>query len=260
MKEHAVSCYAILSRNNICENNILSILSTKVHRKKGPQRSNWCRILALAESLQRFPNARFFIYLDHDACVRNMNLSVGNFLQTSNITLNAHSCEVSKKLALDDDDDGILPTIWPWVNTHWGCTATSKTRNAFKLSNSKFITKVIIFHALIPCTVAGTMIFRRSEELPILLRDWWKRANDQGRCDRKQPFDQGPFTCAMDTDLWAPHVKTLAEDSFADEANNFVFHRCGSCNWLPPLNQMIMNRWGEFQFQLSYLILFLNAH
>ena len=175
--------------------------------------------------MERVPSSAFFLYLDTDAGVRDMSLTLHHWLsggsdpqqQRGGAVLmqplpvvkrtkawrNTHVkklCDgcprcnnASTVRALDADaETGVQPTMWAWPNTHWGCKAS-----------------------------AGSLIFHRSKYFTARFLDsWWLTA---GRSTCAQPFDQGPMVCLMENPTFTPYFKLLAEDSFEDNPANYVY-------------------------------------
>jgi len=84
-----------------------------------PQGSHWCKVIALSDAMTDFPNADTFVWLDTDAAIRKMGMSLPEFMQSSNI-----------KVEQNCDHAGSIPkehyNIWSWVNVQkWGCSATT---------------------------------------------------------------------------------------------------------------------------------------
>jgi len=89
------------------------------HDKSGnPLGSHWCKVIAISDAMDDFPETNTFVWLDTDAAFRNMNTSVLEFMQSSNI------------MSTPCHHEGVKPThhynIWSFMNKHkWGCLATT---------------------------------------------------------------------------------------------------------------------------------------
>lgn len=174
------------------------------HPTGAPVISKWCRLPALFDAMRRYSRQTYFMYLDNDAVVRNMRLPLAEWLASARLTnqtaVGDRKCHPTAQRALDEP----RATLWAWANTHWGCAATS-----------------------------GSFVVRGGRTADGLLNLWWKQADKSSLGDKscQDPYDQAPFVC----DIQRPHphfVKVLSEDSFADEPDHYVIHRCGDCSWL----------------------------
>ena len=141
--------------------------------------------------MERVPSSAFFLYLDTDAGVRDMSLTLHHWLsggsdpqqqrggavlmqplpavdskrgwRHADVEKLCDGCPLcnnaSTVRALDADaETGVQPTMWAWPNTHWGCKAS-----------------------------AGSLIFHRSVKTDRFLWYWWHQA---GMKACAQPFDQ----------------------------------------------------------------------
>ena len=132
--------------------------------------------------MERVPSSAFFLYLDTDAGVRDMSLTLHHWLSGGAMLMQPLPAVESKRgwrhagvkklcdgcppcnnastvRALDADaETGVRPTMWAWPNTHWGCKAS-----------------------------AGSLVFHRSEKTDRFLWYWWHQAG-MNAC--AQPFDQ----------------------------------------------------------------------
>lgn len=168
-----------------------------LHDEFGWVPPQWCKVKVLMTAIADFPNSDIILWLDSDATVRNWNISMMQFLKTAPFGTFPDSghCSSQKPSPMKSEKFSIAA----WMNTHWGCGPET-----------------------------GTMIVRRSEAAHELLRTWWGMVEMKGG----GPYDQGPFV----TTLHPRHhdsITVIGEDSFRDNPDDFIIHRCGSCNWLP---------------------------
>jgi hypothetical protein len=158
--------------------------------------ANWCRVPALIDAMARF-DARVYLYLDMDAFVNNFSLSPSAFLETTYLKME-YGCRASTARPLDSG-----ATVFPFKNTHWGCTATT-----------------------------GTMVMINCNTSRSLLKKWWRGATRTGF------GDQADFVRDIGKEAG---IATLADDSFPSGFHRqlFALHHCGKCDFMPSLNTLL---------------------
>jgi len=158
--------------------------------------ANWCRVPALIDAMARF-DARVYLYLDMDAFVNHFSLSPSAFLETTYLKME-YGCRASTARPLDSG-----ATVFPFKNTHWGCTATT-----------------------------GTMVMINCNTSRSLLKKWWRGATRTGF------GDQADFVRGIGKEAG---IATLADDSFPSGFHRQVFalHHCGKCDFMPSLNTLL---------------------
>jgi hypothetical protein len=148
-----------------------SVRAACFHHNRSALASHWCRVPALLHAMIQHPMRRWVLWLDTDAFVRNMRLSFGDFLSAASLTNQsarywARRCAPTALRALATGPQAARYAMYAWVNSHWGCAAST-----------------------------GTFILRRhgTAALGLLMR-WWASAS-RLKLECGQPHDQGAFLC-----------------------------------------------------------------
>lgn len=219
------------------------------HSKPDGIISNWCRFPALLHAMtQAYPTHDFVMYLDSDAFIRSMWLRFADFMANAKLTNQTGNggttrwsectrewcrrarCSPTTRRALDPTP---LPAMWAWINSHWGCTAST-----------------------------GTLVVRNVPEGLGLLDRWWAYAGNTHYASCReginllyQPYEQGALLCH----LYEPSAKTpsathgaahgattwnevevISDDSFRvrSKGEQYIVHPCRECTrigQIPPI-------------------------
>ena len=172
------------------------------------------------------PRTSFFIYIDSDAFIRNQRLSFAAFMSRARLTNQStweeqthkpsrttNRCRPTSRGALDSSM-GPIPTIWTWVNTPWGCRAST-----------------------------GTFVLRQGPSALGLLDRWWAYAGNglyPSCAHLLHPYEQGEFLCR----IFDPETMgVLADDSFSSVGpEQFIIHPCKLCSEsgkIPPIHTIL---------------------
>jgi len=151
-----------------------------------PVGTSWCKVAAMLQALEDFPESTLFLYVDSDATISPNHMKTSLFDVFGDMGVMAP--DTYKSFIVNQDGPG----TWCFTRERAGYNGGLRDEDS---------------HLLEHCLNSGTVIYKRDANSIAFLRDWWFLADAPvGSIDNpftyrirdEWPYDQGPLALAKE--------------------------------------------------------------
>jgi len=186
------------------------------HPERGPLLAQWCKIAALRLAYADYPKSRFFVWLDVDVTIMQLDWSVHQYLREQELldlgNVTDPAAKVESCAVQEPGRHRSRYSVFTSRNANWPQWDGQCGPNN------------------------GFVVLRRSAFSQWLLESWWDAAMRSGI---PGPYDQG-FIMQMYM-KYPQDMAVLSENAMTWDRSIFLVHRCTKCKWLRNRARMFLD-------------------